>query len=162
MSKNLKFNFQDLVDIPVLGQMLNKLYNVAGIPSAIIDMEGNVLTWSGGERICEDFFRKHPVAEKVCIQSDIKIRETISKGKPYAIYKCPYGLVDSCTPIVIEGHNIPKDLWLVDIDRGQMSRVIQNIVLNACQAMPGGGIIKISCENVTSVSGNTLPLTKDG
>ena len=36
---------------------------------------------------------------------------------------------------------------LVDIDRGQVSQVIRNIVLNACQAMPNGGEIRIRCEN---------------
>ncbi|OQX09740.1 MAG: hypothetical protein BWK76_21790 [Desulfobulbaceae bacterium A2] len=43
---------------------------------------------------------------------------------------------------------IPDDLWLVDIDRGQMSQVIQNIILNAKHAMPQGGEIEVVCENV--------------
>jgi PAS domain S-box-containing protein len=42
------------------------------------------------------------------------------------------------------------DLWLVDIDKGQISQVVQNIILNASQAMPGGGMIDVSCENVTA------------
>jgi len=47
-------------------------------------------------------------------------------------------------------YNIPDDLWLVDIDKGQISQVIQNIVINACHAMPEGGTISISCENFLS------------
>ncbi len=47
-------------------------------------------------------------------------------------------------------YDIPEDLWLVDIDKGQMSQVIQNIVLNASHAMPEGGTIRISCENIPS------------
>ncbi|MCF6246666.1 MAG: PAS domain S-box protein [Desulfobacula sp.] len=47
-------------------------------------------------------------------------------------------------------YDIPEDLWLVDIDKGQMSQVIQNIVLNASHAMPEGGVIKIKCENSSS------------
>jgi len=46
-------------------------------------------------------------------------------------------------------YGIPEDLWLVDIDKGQMSQVIQNIVLNASHAMPEGGIISVTCENVS-------------
>ncbi len=42
---------------------------------------------------------------------------------------------------------IPDDLRLVNIDKGQISQVIQNIVLNAKEAMAGGGSIKIVCEN---------------
>ncbi len=47
-------------------------------------------------------------------------------------------------------YEIPQDLWLVDIDRGQISQVIQNIVLNASQAMSEGGEIKVNCQNIIS------------
>ena len=47
-------------------------------------------------------------------------------------------------------YEISDDLWLVDIDKGQISQVIQNIIINANQAMPNGGSINVHCENVTS------------
>lgn len=47
--------------------------------------------------------------------------------------------------------NIPHDLWLVDIDSGQISQVIQNLIINAKQAMPDGGKINIECSNIDSV-----------
>lgn len=43
---------------------------------------------------------------------------------------------------------IPENLWYVTADKGQISQVIQNIVLNAVQAMPGGGRMSISCMNI--------------
>ncbi|MBI3392173.1 MAG: PAS domain S-box protein [Nitrospirae bacterium] len=43
---------------------------------------------------------------------------------------------------------IPPDLWPADVDEGQMSRVIQNLVLNAEQAMSQSGTVRIRCENV--------------
>ncbi len=45
---------------------------------------------------------------------------------------------------------LPDDLWLVEIDKGQISQVIQNIVLNGSHAMPEGGTITISAENVNA------------
>ena len=45
--------------------------------------------------------------------------------------------------------SIPDDLWLVDADSGQISQVVQNLVINAKHAMPEGGEIKILCTNVT-------------
>ncbi|HFQ80181.1 MAG TPA: hybrid sensor histidine kinase/response regulator, partial [Desulfobacterales bacterium] len=45
-------------------------------------------------------------------------------------------------------YNFPADLWLADIDKGQISQVVQNIILNAGQAMPNGGIIEVCCENI--------------
>jgi two-component system cell cycle sensor histidine kinase/response regulator CckA len=59
-------------------------------------------------------------------------------------------------------YEIPEDLWLVDIDKGQISQVIQNIVLNASHAMPDGGLIDISCENITSFNKNSLSQSKEG
>ncbi len=46
--------------------------------------------------------------------------------------------------------DIADDLWLVDIDGSQIAQVIQNLVLNADQAMPDGGKIKILARNVTN------------
>jgi CheY-like chemotaxis protein len=52
----------------------------------------------------------------------------------------------------------PDDLWLVDIDEGQIGQVIGNLVINADQAMPGGGTIRIECRNHAVVEDNSLPL----
>ncbi|MBW7956880.1 MAG: PAS domain S-box protein [Deltaproteobacteria bacterium] len=43
---------------------------------------------------------------------------------------------------------IPATLWPVDADPGQIGQVIHNLVLNASQAMPNGGIISVCCENI--------------
>ncbi|NPV06791.1 MAG: PAS domain S-box protein [Anaerolineae bacterium] len=53
--------------------------------------------------------------------------------------------------------DIPEDLWPVEIDRGQISQVVNNLVINAVEAMPGGGFIKVSAENV-HLDGEDLPL----
>lgn len=50
------------------------------------------------------------------------------------------------TPAKIE-YSLPPGLWAVEIDTGQISQVLHNLLLNACQAMPEGGIIKISACN---------------
>ncbi|MFZ5518321.1 MAG: PAS domain S-box protein [Candidatus Zhuqueibacterota bacterium] len=52
--------------------------------------------------------------------------------------------------------NIPDDLWTVEVDIGQMNQVIQNLVINADQAMPEGGLIKIHCRNVKLPSDETI------
>ena len=45
---------------------------------------------------------------------------------------------------------LADNLWPVSIDAGQISQVIQNIVINAMHAMPDGGQLEISCENVSN------------
>jgi two-component system, cell cycle sensor histidine kinase and response regulator CckA len=43
---------------------------------------------------------------------------------------------------------IPEDLWECDADAQQIGQVIDNIIINARQAMPLGGTINVSAENV--------------
>jgi PAS domain S-box-containing protein len=44
--------------------------------------------------------------------------------------------------------SIPAGLWHAEIDAGQVSQVIHNLVINAQQAMPAGGSIEINAENI--------------
>jgi len=40
--------------------------------------------------------------------------------------------------------DLPDDLWIVDIDVPQMGQVVNNVLLNSMQAMPEGGLIRVS------------------
>ena len=102
----MKYSFKDLVDIPRLQELTDELYVAASIPSAIITMEGEILTGSGWQKICTDFHRRHPQIEKECIQSDTAIRTKIDEGEPFVIYRCPRGLVDASSPILIAGEHM--------------------------------------------------------
>lgn len=53
----------------------------------------------------------------------------------------------------------PPDLWVVEVDAAQMSQVVNNLILNADQAMPGGGTIAISLTNRHLDAGAGLPLS---
>jgi PAS domain S-box-containing protein len=53
---------------------------------------------------------------------------------------------------------IANDLWLAKVDEGQMCQVINNLVLNAVQAMPNGGTIKIQVENIKLEAGHFVSL----
>jgi len=55
-------------------------------------------------------------------------------------------------------YEFPNDLWFVDIDKSQISQVVQNLILNASNAMPNGGTIKVSCESINgNFSGEPAP-----
>ena len=47
--------------------------------------------------------------------------------------------------------DLPADLWWASVDKGQLSQVFSNIVINADEAMPAGGTISASARNVTFV-----------
>jgi PAS domain S-box-containing protein len=56
--------------------------------------------------------------------------------------------------------DIETGLWQVDADGGQLGQVIQNIVLNADQAMPEGGIVVITAKNVVGPDKDNAQLPK--
>lgn len=96
-------------------------------------------------------------AEKACIRSRNLTQQllTFSKGgEPVCqpsdlveIIRDNAGFVLRGTPIALS-FNPPPDLWPVEIDPGQIGQVIQNIVLNARQAMQKqGDLIEIEADN---------------
>ena len=54
--------------------------------------------------------------------------------------------------------SIEDGLWNAEVDVGQINQVINNIVLNASQAMPEGGIIRITAENLETETESGLPM----
>ena len=97
---------QELIDLPKLQSLLDSLYVSSGIPSAIIDLEGNVLTGSGWQDVCTKFHRVNPETMKDCIHSDISIAAGVRTSKDHAQITCPRGLTDTATPLVIEGQHL--------------------------------------------------------
>jgi len=92
---------------------------------------------------------------------------TFSKGgEPVkSIISLPSILQDS-VKFALSGSNVKytfsldKDLWSVEADEGQISQVIHNIVLNAGDAMPGGGTIRIRAQNFSVDKKSVLPLER--
>jgi signal transduction histidine kinase/CheY-like chemotaxis protein len=85
---------------------------------------------------------------------------TLSKGgAPIRLATSVPKLVRDSTELALRGTNVraeyefPPDLWSADVDRGQVGQVIENLVINAVQAMPQGGVIRIVANNVTLGSG---------
>jgi len=73
-------------------------------------------------------------------------------------------VIVGCSTFALSGSRIgcdfklPADLWPVKIDVGQINQVIQNIIINADQAMDAGGTIRISAANITVNMNHGLPL----
>lgn len=94
---------------------------------------------------------------------------TFSKGgSPVRKTTSIADLIKDAAEFVLHGNKVncqydfPENLWLADTDKDQISRVFQNIVLNASQSMPNGGTIKIAGMNLHISARDKLPLPTDG
>jgi signal transduction histidine kinase/ActR/RegA family two-component response regulator len=88
---------------------------------------------------------------------------TFSKGgAPVKTTTSVRELVTECARFALSGSpvaprfNFSKDLWAADIDTVQIGQVVQNLVLNALQAMSRGGIIELSLNNV-EIDATSIP-----
>ena len=50
-----------------------------------------------------------------------------------------------------------KNLWVAEVDQGQIEQVLLNLYVNAWQSMPGGGDLYIQTENITLDENYTKP-----
>lgn len=62
---------------------------------------------------------------------------------------------------IIYSIDINDDLWLCDFDINQIGQVVNNLLLNAKHAMPEGGNVSVSAENVY-LDENEVPELRDG
>jgi PAS domain S-box-containing protein len=53
---------------------------------------------------------------------------------------------------------IPQDLWSTELDEIQTKQALNNIILNAAQSMPNGGIITIKASNVSEDKTRGIPI----
>ncbi len=54
--------------------------------------------------------------------------------------------------------SIPDDIWALEIDEGQISQSINNLIINATQAMPEGGTIFLTARNFNLPENNHFSL----
>lgn len=53
---------------------------------------------------------------------------------------------------------IDDGLWLLEADEGQVCQVLNNLIINADQAMPGGGVVRLKARNRRLSSAEVPPL----
>jgi len=85
-------------------------------------------------------------------------------GKPNIKAVSARHLIDESVALVLRGSNVraimemPDSLHAINVDAGQISQSFTNILINAAQAMPGGGILTIAAENQRLNAGNSYSL----
>lgn len=102
----MKVKILDLIDFEKVDVLLEGFNKTTGFVTAILDLEGNVLSKSGWRQMCTHFHRINPETAKKCTVSDTELANKMAEGEKYHFYKCLNGLVDVAVPIVINGEHI--------------------------------------------------------
>jgi len=101
-----KTKLQDLINFERINLLLEGFNKATGFVTAILDLEGNILSKSGWRQICTEFHRVNPETAKKCTKSDTELAGKLSEGERSHCYNCLNGLVDIAVPIIIEGEHI--------------------------------------------------------
>ncbi|MGH7884371.1 MAG: GAF domain-containing protein, partial [Thermodesulfobacteriota bacterium] len=100
------------------------------------NLTGQLLTFSKGGA---------PLKEVISSFSDL-VKETAEFSLRGSNSKCEFDVEDG--------------LWPLEVDTGQMSQVIQNLIINADQSMPSGGVINIDVKNIVLEHNNKKLINK--
>lgn len=102
----MKSNIRQLIDFEKVDEILEDFNKLTGFVTAIIDLEGHVLSKSGWRQICTDFHRVNADTLQNCVISDTVLAGNIANDRKYHFYKCLNGLVDVAVPIIINGEHL--------------------------------------------------------
>jgi signal transduction histidine kinase len=109
-------------------------------------------------------------AEKAALQARLLTQQLLAfskGGAPSLEVTTVSEMVQECAQFILRGSkvkcSIEKEdgLWPVDADKGQISQVVNNLIINANQAMPSGGEIRIRMSNL-HVRHTEVPALKSG
>ncbi|MBP8215300.1 MAG: PocR ligand-binding domain-containing protein, partial [Propionivibrio sp.] len=106
MEPTHRITYSELVDIPKLQLLMDSFFQVIGVANAVLEVDGTILAGSGWQFACSGFHRVNPDTCSRCLQSDTSLVESMTRGTPYAVYRCLNGLVDAAAPIMVEGMHV--------------------------------------------------------
>jgi len=118
----------------------------------------------------EETLRRLNEAEDVCLRATSLTQQllTFSKGgRPIRKTAAIGRLVEEGTATAARSGNCHydcrcnPDLWSVEVDEGQITQVVQNLVLNSIQAMPRGGTVSVGVDNAHVTEGD-IPTLEAG
>ena len=154
---------------------VQKLESLGVLAGGIAHDFNNILTGIMGnlslaqKRIGEQHRALHPLlqAEKASHRASELAYQllTFSKGGKPVIKSVPtQQLLEESISLVLHGANVKAELHCVQdlhhmfADPGQISQVFNNVIINALQAMPNGGVLSVTTCNINLSESNTYRL----
>jgi len=154
------------------GQKLESLGVLAGgiahdFNNALTGILGNIALAKMLVNPEDKISKKLAAAEKATLRAQKLTQQLLTfsmGGAPVKKITSIAELIEESTDFALRGssakceYSIAKDLWPVEVDEGQIGQVIGNLIINAQQAMPEGGTIKVRAENIAVTADNPFSL----
>ncbi len=98
---------ENLIDLEAMRKILDDFYKIAPFPTAILNLEGDVLLKSHWQPLCTQYHRVNSETAERCRESDTHFSDRLEKGNnKRLVYQCRNGLCDAAFPIVIDGQHL--------------------------------------------------------
>ncbi len=98
----MQYRFAELVDLPGFQKVMQSWYSVAGVATALLDTERQVLCVVGWQDLCTRFHALPPEAAGRCPYSDDHLFRHLQEGS-VAVHACPQGLLNCAMPVLMKG-----------------------------------------------------------
>jgi PAS domain S-box-containing protein len=102
----MNYTISELIDIDELHTLCEYFTELSGFATAILDMEGNVLTAAGWQDICTHYHRRNPETVARCRESEQYLVSRLRQGEKYTFKRCKNGLYDVAVPLIIDDRQI--------------------------------------------------------
>jgi CheY-like chemotaxis protein len=93
------------------------------------------------------------------VKKPANIKALFQESADFVLQGSNVNLEFNCLCNACDGSNKP---WIAEVYSGQISQVVRNLVLNARQAMPDGGAIKITCKLINHIHDDKKLFLKPG
>jgi PAS domain S-box-containing protein len=158
-------------------QRVQKLESLAAFAGGIVHEFNNVLTAIAGNILLAKMYAKPESevfdilseAERASLRAGDLTRQLMAFSRGGAPRKKASSLreiIEKTSSEVLKDQAanrelfLPRDLWPVEADEALIDQAVRNVLVNAEQAIPRGGAITISAENVVIDETSPLPLKK--
>lgn len=132
---NIKYKFSDLISLKKLQSIIESFSNIAQVPLAIYDMNGEMVVFARKTDLCVNRLKLN------CDYSIQKVVERIKKGETHLIEVCEDGGINIAGTIAIENKPIAVIIagkfYFLELDKEQLTKNAGIHSLNKYESLKG-------------------------